>query len=63
MKPPGTYTVTFTLPGFSTVRREEVNVGGVGVITINAEMRVGGLHDCQPAEDATWTDGRECQFG
>ena len=43
--PPGTYTVTFTLPGFSTVRREEVNVGGVGVITINADMRIGGLQE------------------
>jgi hypothetical protein len=43
--PPGTYTVTFTLPGFSTVRREGVNVGGVGVITINADMRIGGLQE------------------
>ena len=43
--PPGAYTVTFTLPGFSTVRREEVSVSGVGVITINAEMRVGGLQE------------------
>ena len=43
--PPGTYTVTFTLPGFSTVRREGVNVGGVGVTTINADMRIGGLQE------------------
>jgi hypothetical protein len=42
---PGSYTVTFTLPGFTSVRREDVEIGGVGVITINAEMRVGGLQE------------------
>src|SRR5512139_2750814 len=39
--PPGTYSVTMTLPGFSTVKREELEVAGAGVITVNAEMRVG----------------------
>ena len=29
--PPGMYTVTFSLSGFSTVRRQEVSVSGVGV--------------------------------
>ena len=43
--PAGTYTVTFTLPGFSTIQRQEVAVGGVGVITINADMRVGSLQE------------------
>lgn len=43
--PPGLYTVTSTLPGFSTVQRQDVEVGGVGVITINAEMRVGALQE------------------
>jgi hypothetical protein len=43
--PPGSYTITFTLPGFSTVQREAVQVSGVGVITINADMRVGGLEE------------------
>src|SRR5690242_9751355 len=32
--PPGTYAMTFTLSGFSTVKREDVNVSGAGVITI-----------------------------
>jgi hypothetical protein len=41
--PPGTYTVTFTLGGFSPVRREGVEVTGSGVITINVEMRIGNL--------------------
>ena len=43
--PPGTYTMTFTLPGFVVVRREAVEVSGAGVITINAEMRVGAVSE------------------
>ena len=38
---PGTYDVTFTLTGFSTVKREAVEVAGAGVVSINADMRVG----------------------
>jgi hypothetical protein len=40
---PGTYTVTFTLGGFAPVTREGLEVSGSGVISVNAEMRVGGL--------------------
>jgi hypothetical protein len=43
--PPGTYTVTFTLAGFTTLQRQGVAVSGVGVITINADMRVGALQE------------------
>jgi hypothetical protein len=43
--PPGTYSVTMTLPGFSTVKREELVVSGTGVITVNGEMRVGGVQE------------------
>jgi hypothetical protein len=43
--PPGAYIVTFTLPGFVTIRREQVAVSGSGVITIGAEMRVGGIQE------------------
>jgi hypothetical protein len=43
--PPGTYTLTFTLPGFVTVNREAVEVSGAGVITIGADMRVGGVQE------------------
>ena len=39
--PPGTYKVSFTLPGFATVVREGVELTGGGVMTIGAEMRVG----------------------
>ena len=42
---PGTYALTFSLPGFSTVQREGVAVSGLAVITINAEMRVGGVQE------------------
>src|SRR3989442_5366878 len=32
---PGTYVVTFSLSGFTTVKREGVEVSGSGVITLN----------------------------
>ena len=38
---PGTYAVTFTLPGFSTVRREGIELTGTFVATVNVELRVG----------------------
>ena len=40
--PPGAYTVTYTLAGFSRVVRS-VEVSGSGVITIPVELTVGGL--------------------
>jgi hypothetical protein len=43
--PPGTYAVTFSLTGFSTVKRENVAVSGSGVITVNADLRVGALQE------------------
>ncbi len=43
--PPGTYSMTFTLSGFSTVKRDDVNVSGAGVITINADMKVGAVSE------------------
>jgi hypothetical protein len=42
---PGTYSLTFTLPGFTTVQRESVAVSGIAVITIDADMRVGGVQE------------------
>src|SRR4026208_1423686 len=33
---PGTYTMTFTLAGFSVVKREGVELSGAGIFTINA---------------------------
>ena len=40
---PGAYSLTFTLAGFATVKREAVTVSGAGVVTINADLRVGNL--------------------
>jgi hypothetical protein len=42
---PGTYTVTFSLSGFTTVRRDGVEVTGGGVTTINADLRLGSLQE------------------
>lgn len=41
--PPGTYAMTATLPGFTTVKREAIEVTGSGVIPINIAMRVGAV--------------------
>jgi hypothetical protein len=40
---PGTYTVTFTLQGFNTFKREGVELTGSFTATINAELQVGAL--------------------
>src|SRR5687767_320314 len=37
---PGLYRVTFSLPGFTTVIRDDVEVSGNRTINIGAEMRV-----------------------
>ena len=42
---PGTYTVTFTLPGFSTFRREGVELPSEFTATVNADMAVGALEE------------------
>ena len=42
---PGTYTVTFTLTGFNTFRREELVLTGTFVATVNAELGVGSLNE------------------
>src|SRR6266542_5394408 len=42
---PGDYVVTFSLAGFSTVKREGVQLTGTFVATVNAEMRVGSLEE------------------
>src|SRR5712675_1500508 len=40
---PGIYTVTFTLPGFQTARREGIELSGSFIASINADMKVGGV--------------------
>ena len=41
--PPGSYSVTFSLPGFSTMRREGIEMIANFTAQINAEMKVGGV--------------------
>jgi hypothetical protein len=42
---PGSYAVTFTLPGFNQVKREGIELSGDFVATVNAELRVGALEE------------------
>ena len=42
---PGTYDVTFTLTGFSTLKREGVIVPSNVTVPINADLRVGSLEE------------------
>ena len=42
---PGEYTVTFTIPGFTTVVREGITLSGAMIATVNAELRVGGVEE------------------
>src|SRR5207247_5181795 len=40
---PGIYTVTFTLTGFSTAKREGIELTGSFVATVNTDMKVGAV--------------------
>jgi len=42
---PGAYRITFTLPGFRTTVREGVELAGTAIVTINADMTVGGVQE------------------
>jgi hypothetical protein len=42
---PGTYNVTFKLPGFSIVKRDGIELTGVATATVSAELRVGGFEE------------------
>ena len=42
---PGAYTVTFTLPGFGTFKREGIELTAGFTAAVNAEMKVGGLEE------------------
>src|SRR5436305_13423873 len=42
---PGTYSVTFSLPGFSTVTRDGIEITGTFVATVNGELKVGSLEE------------------
>jgi hypothetical protein len=42
---PGTYSVTFSLTGFSAVKREGIELSGTFVATVNADLKVGVLQE------------------
>src|SRR5438552_18230799 len=42
---PGTYTVTFSLPGFSTLKREGITLTAGFTATVHGDMQVGALEE------------------
>jgi hypothetical protein len=42
---PGSYSVTFTLPGFNAVRRDGITLSGANTSTVDADLRVGSLEE------------------
>ncbi len=50
---PGTYTVSFSLPGFSTVRREGIELNTGFTATVDADLRVGALEETITVSGAT----------
>ena len=42
---PGTYSVSFTLPGFSTVKRDGIELSGAFTATVNADLKVGTVEE------------------
>jgi Carboxypeptidase regulatory-like domain len=50
---PGTYTVTFTLRGFSVVKREGIQLTGAFTATVDAELPVGAFEETITIRKAT----------
>src|SRR5262245_58819305 len=42
---PGVYSITATLPGFATFKRDNIELEGTQTITIPIEMRVGAIEE------------------
>ena len=53
---PGTYRVTYSLPGFTTVVREGIQLGGTQIVTIPIQMGVGGVEETILVTGETPTD-------
>src|SRR3989475_9788841 len=62
---PGTYSMTFTLPGFASVMREGIQLSGTFVANVDRQLRVGGLQETvtvtgeTPVVDTQSTQARE----
>jgi len=50
---PGTYAVTFTLPGFSTVKREGIELPTNFTAPVSVEMKIGSLEETVTASGQT----------
>jgi hypothetical protein len=50
---PGTFAITFTLPGFSTVKREGIELSAGFAANVNATLRVGSLEETITVSGAT----------
>ena len=50
---PGVYTVTFTLPGFSTVKREGIEVASNVSVPLNAQLKVGAVAETVTVSGST----------
>src|SRR5436309_4882976 len=50
---PGSYTVTFSIGGFSTVKREGVELSAGFTATVNADLQVGSLAETVTVTGAT----------
>ncbi len=42
---PGMYTLTATLTGFNTFKRENLEISGSGVVSINVDLKVGSIEE------------------
>jgi Carboxypeptidase regulatory-like domain len=42
---PGTYEVTFSIAGFSTIKRQGIELTGTFAATVNADMKVGAVSE------------------
>ena len=42
---PGTFTITFTLAGFASVKRDGIELGAGFAANVNAQLRVGGVEE------------------
>src|SRR5260370_8443851 len=42
---PGTYSVTFSLPGFATVKRDGIELPANFTAPVSAELKVGGIEE------------------
>ena len=50
---PGVYKITYTLPGFTTFERDGVEITTGVTVTINADMRLGGVQETITVSGAT----------